>query len=469
MPVLKAQQNALFAVFNIVFMAAVMPLSSLAFIAGFLLLGYGVIALKARFKTQGFSVLLLALLTLFILFKKYEFIPDLIPPLAPLYEQIPVLVGLSYIIFRLVALLFEAHEKGKLPGPLAFFNYTASFLTFLSGPIQRYKDFREDSDALHASAGIDDKTSGEALSRLVNGAIKVMLLAPIFQSGMDYITGKLDRAWTPIIPGILPEYDAAIGMSAAVLFFLVYLYFNFAGYTDIAIALGRLCGFSLPENFDKPFMAASFLDFWNHWHISLSGWFKDYVFTPILKISLKAGIKNPVLAMLPAYLISFALIGLWHGRSWPFLFCGAMFALYAVLNHSYREFFAKKMFGKDGYKALKAKVWYLSLCGAATLMAIGIAVIGLWLPGEGILAFLNKTSVSALATGIIVMTLALACLLHFYRSIATMAVYGFFIAKPVKGFFEGQGSLLLAAKVFMLLSCYLAFLSGVPGFVYQGF
>lgn len=367
-----------------------------------------------------------------------------------------------------MSLLFEAHEKGEVPGPLAFFNYTSSFLTFLSGPIQRFKDFKEDSAHLPAFR-CDETTAQSALGRLVNGAIKVMLLAPLFQSGMNYITGKLERAWTPIIPGIPPEYDAAIGMSAAALFFLVYLYFNFAGYTDMAIALARLCGFRLPENFDKPFTSASFLDFWNHWHMSLSSWFKDYVFTPILKVSLKAGIKNPVLAMLPAYCVSFALIGLWHGRDWPFFFCGGMFALYAVLNHSYREFFAKKLFGKEGYKTLKTRCWYLSLCGAGTLMAIGIAVIGLWLSGEEILGFLDKTSVPALTTGIIVMTLALACILYFYRSIADRAVYGFFIAKPVKGFFEGQGSLLLAAKVFMILACYLAFLSGVPGFVYQGF
>src|SRR5205085_2944886 len=102
----------------------------------------------------------------------------------------------------------------------------------------------------------------------------------------------------------LGDLAPASGFGLAAFCYLIFLYLNFSGYTDMMIGLGRLLGFCLPENFDKPFAATSFLDFWKRWHISLSLWFRDYCFTPILKRMIKAGIKDPAVATLPAYFIS---------------------------------------------------------------------------------------------------------------------------------------------------------------------
>ncbi|MCD8562939.1 MAG: hypothetical protein LRY54_02575 [Alphaproteobacteria bacterium] len=463
-PVIRNYQPVFFALFNAAFLLAVMNVTAFCYLLGFVALGYAALWFKMKTKGKAFPVFLLALLALFALFKKYEFIPVILPPLEGVYNQIPILLGISYIIFRVINLLFEAHEKGEVPGPLSYFNFNLSFLTFLSGPIQRYKDFKADNEGLAAIKDRDEEASATALHRIANGAVKVMLLAPIFQSGVDYVTRKLANDWTPIIPGIPAEYDAAIGLSIAMVFFLIYLYFNFAGYTDIAIALGRLCGFKLPENFNKPFLTASFLDFWTHWHMSLSSWYKDFVFTPILKATIQAGIKNPVLAMVPAYFIAFGFVGVWHGRTWPFLFCGLMLALGAAGNHIYREWIAKKVFGKDGYKALKTSKLYLGFAGGLTLFYLAVSIIGLQWSGEQILHFIDLTSAKAITAAFILIIALMGAGLFMFRIVSTWRLYKCVVDKPVAGFFGGQSSFLLACKLFILLSCYLAFLTGVPGF-----
>ncbi len=449
--------------FNVALLSLIMSPIAVLWVFGFVLGGYALIRLKATLKDKLFGVLLLIMVIGFTVFKQYEILP-----LEPLYAYIPAMLGISYIIFRMINLLFEAHEKQTVPELIDYLNFTLSLFTFLAGPIQRYKDFTKDMESM-ATYRLNETQTAQALSRLLGGAIKVMLVAPIFQSGMGYVSGKIEagRSLFLILP---PEYDAALGLFIALLFFLWYLYFNFAGFTDIVIALGRLCGFKLPENFEKPFATSSFLEFWTCWHMSLSSWFKDFCFTPILKFCMKHGIKDVVLLTLPAYAVAFACIGIWHGRTWPFLFCGAMFAFAALSNQAYREYIAKRVFGKNGYKSLQKNIVYLSFSASFAFLYIAVSVIGLWLGGEQILDWLDQSGgMMTLSISFVAVFFALGIAVLSYRFAQRLFLFQMFIEKPVSGFFASASALSLAVKLFIIITVYISFLSGVPDFVYQGF
>lgn len=102
---------------------------------------------------------------------------------------------------------------------------------------------------------------------------------------------------------------------------MLQIYFDFSGYTDIAIGLGKMLGFNFPENFNYPYMAKSITDFWRRWHMTLSSWFRDYVYIPL------GGNKKGVLKQIRNILIVLSLTGLWHGASWNFIVWGLYFGI----------------------------------------------------------------------------------------------------------------------------------------------
>jgi alginate O-acetyltransferase complex protein AlgI len=123
--------------------------------------------------------------------------------------------------------------------------------------------------------------------------------------------------------------------------FTLQIYFDFAGYTDMAIGLGKMCGFDLPENFNYPYMARSIRDFWARWHISLAQWLRDYLFLPVAYAVLRRipsrrrwGIKAEDWAYYLAAPATMTLCGLWHGASWNFVFWGAFFGVWLVVEHA---------------------------------------------------------------------------------------------------------------------------------------
>lgn len=368
--------------FNIAFLAVMMDMVSIFWLIGFLASGYVLAWASKTWRRVHPAFLVAPALLSFAVFKKYEFLP-----LQQFYAQIPDILGLSYVVFRVLNVVLDARESGRKPSLLSYLNYCISMFTFMSGPIQRYRAFKEDMER-RATFVINEKEVYQALARIMGGALKVVFLAAwthkiqgffmdVYEQKTSVAVQDFFPSWLDAIDGFLPAFS--FGLTAV--FYLVFLYFTFSGYTDMVIGLGRLSGFRLPENFNYPFAANSFLDFWTRWHISLSLWFRDYCFTPILKYMVKAGIRNPVTATLPAYFISFGLLGLWHGRTFPFILCGLMFAAASTANHLYRVVL-KNFLGKEKLAKINDSRIYQSLTASLSLLYISLSITGLWLPGD---------------------------------------------------------------------------------------
>ena len=460
--------------FSIAFLALLLNGPEIAWLGAFLVLNYGWLIVSARqYRLLSPVVLILPVVLTFAVFKKYELLP-----FQPLYAHIPDLLGLSYIIFRVIMMQVEARGKGTLPRIVPYLTFCLSMFTFLSGPVQGYRAFNEDMERRRTFI-LDAEGAALALTRFMNGVIKLIYFAPCAQNVQGYfmwaqqnvsvVVIRMEMALTLHSPlEFLGALGPPVGFGLAALCYLVFLYFNFSGYTDMMIGLGRLLGFHLPENFDRPFAATSFLDFWKRWHISLSLWFRDYCFTPVLKRMVKAGIKDPVLAALPAYFISFGLLGLWHGRTWPFILCGLMFAAGSVANHFYRSLLNQRV-ETTALERLDGNRLYRVFATSLTLFYISLAITGLWLPDATFTTVWHSFSVLQGAGAFTLIVFCLTCILYLgwgpwhAKRIQEMVI------RPVRYFFDSEASSIIAAKIFLAIIWVYLFSANIPDFVYQRF
>jgi alginate O-acetyltransferase complex protein AlgI len=454
-----AAQARTFLAFTLCFLLLVMSPIALAWLFAFMVLGYFIVLLSRRFPKRHPLFFIGPLVILFAIFKRYE-----IFPLQQLYAHIPDLTGLSYVIFRVLMFVFAAREGNQDPDILTYVNFCLSPFTFLSGPIQRLRDFREDMDS-RMNFRLSETEAAAALTRMTNGLLKVVFIGPFIQEFQSSFSHAPEGS---TVVAVLHGLSAPVGYAAAALCYLLFLYFNFSGYTDIVIGLGRLFGFHLPENFNKPFAATGFLDFWTRWHISLSLWFRDYCFTPILKYAVRAGVRNPVVATMPAYFISFGLLGLWHGRTWPFVLCGLMFATGSVLNHSWRVVLGRMM-SKESLVRLNSNQIWRALASAVTFFYIAIAITGLWLSGPQFTAILHSFTLRAAAVATAIVLLALAVAILVLRVVLEKAPARQTLAALLRLVFDTETSLAIAIKIFVVIVWYFSFSTGLPDFVYRGF
>lgn len=212
-------------------------------------------------------------------------------------------IGISFYTFHHISYVVDVYrgERPALRDPVSFVTYIAMFPQLVAGPIVRY---REIADQLGQSRShrLDDIAAG--LPRFALGLIKKVVIA-------DSLAPVVDACFnTPA-----DQMTTAIAWLGAIAYTLQ-LYFDFSGYSDMAIGLGRMLGFRLPENFARPYSSASITEFWRRWHISLSRWFRDYVYIPL------GGNRQGVQTTYRNLWIVFALAGLWHGANWTFLLWG---------------------------------------------------------------------------------------------------------------------------------------------------
>ena len=222
-------------------------------------------------------------------------------------------LGLSFYSFALISLLADAYggklqEKPRLTDTLA---YAGFFATILSGPIIKARDFMKD---IRAFKGIDRAGLNEGMWRIIRGLFEKLVIADRLGIAVDAVYG------TPAAYSGLSLFMASVTYS-------LQIYCDFAGYSNIAIGLGRILGFTLPENFDLPYMAKNPSDFWKRWHISLSSWLTEYIYIP-LGGSRKGRLRKNINIM-----ITMLVSGLWHGSTVNFLIWGALHGLWQV-GHS---------------------------------------------------------------------------------------------------------------------------------------
>jgi D-alanyl-lipoteichoic acid acyltransferase DltB (MBOAT superfamily) len=236
------------------------------------------------------------------------------------------IIGISYIMFRLIHLLVEAPAATVPLTPMRFFAFATAFWTLLAGPIQRYEDF------CSGLARVTQAGPSEVLApahRITTGILKAFVLAPIFFED------------TKIRPISMEEFNWISWIATFYSSFL-FIYLDFSGYTDIVVGVARLCGFNtLPENFDRPYLARNVQEFWGRWHISLGTWFRDYFYTPLFKwLAGLTGFRAFALLNAAALFFTFTAVGLWHGPGLNFLAFGmaqAIGVLTAVLGRDVRR------------------------------------------------------------------------------------------------------------------------------------
>jgi D-alanyl-lipoteichoic acid acyltransferase DltB (MBOAT superfamily) len=336
-------------------------------LAGFLLLGYGGLVLIRRGWPRSAAGSIVAVILVYVWLKKYTFLPE------ETFLRIPYFtLGLSYIFFRVLQLLIRAGDgsEKRQVGFAAYLLYTLNFTTLVSGPIQRYDEFAEDQFSVEPIA-LGPRVIGLQLERIVRGLFKVNVLGMLLQAVHQDAVAKMSQP-LPLTHKLL----AAFTLAAAYPFFL---YSNFSGYIDIVIALARLMRVRLPENFDRPFSASSFLDFWNRWHITLSMWLKNYVYNPLL-LALMRRISSKTLAPFFAVLsffVTFFLVGVWHGRTSEFVFFGVLQGGGVAINKLWQIGRTRAM-GRTGYKALSKNPIYIAFGRGLTFSWFAFSLVWFW-------------------------------------------------------------------------------------------
>ena len=274
-------------------------------------------------------------------FKYFNFFIDSFADLLNVFNlhvSLPALkiilpVGISFYTFQTLGYTLDVFKK-KFKAEkelLNFMVYVCFFPQLVAGPIERARNLMPQFKQVRRFSRAE---ASDGLRLILIGLFKKVVLADNLAQAVDYIFAN----YTEVNPLIL-----FLGGNL----FLVQIYFDFAGYSDIAIGTAKLFGFKLMKNFDFPFYTANGQQFWNRWHISLTYWFRDY-----LLLSLKSSFKNRFRFGVN-FVLTLSLIGFWHGANWTFIMFGFVSGLYVMPAFIWRKQFKKMVIPRDSFPTLK--------------------------------------------------------------------------------------------------------------------
>ncbi len=288
------------------------------------LIGYLSGILMDKVKKKPVMIISVLLCLGFLIYFKYTnfFITNIN---SLLKTELPILnvimpIGISFYTFQIISYILDVYY-GHVEKQKSFLNlatYIAMFPQLIAGPIVRYSDINEQMEDRTYTA---DKFA-DGIRRFSIGLAKKVLLANQF--------------------GELCQMFKASGEQTVVFFWVyalaasLHIYFDFSGYSDMAIGLGKILGFSFPENFNYPYMSKSITEFWRRWHMSLGTWFRDYVYIPL------GGNRKGVLRHIFNILVVWFLTGFWHGAQWNFIIWGLYFAILLIVEKLLLKKFLEK-------------------------------------------------------------------------------------------------------------------------------
>jgi D-alanyl-lipoteichoic acid acyltransferase DltB (MBOAT superfamily) len=336
-------------------------------LAAFVLLGYATLAYVARKRQSALVAGVATIVLAYIWLKKYTIFPrDSLLPFSY------VTLGLSYMFFRVLHLVIDTAEstEAQLVPVSRYVLYLLNFTTLTSGPIQQYEDFARDQFSREA-VELDARVVGLQLERIVRGFFKVNVLAML----LDLL--RQDALQQLLQPAPVPTRIAAAAQLTIIYPF--FLYANFSGYIDVVIALARLMRLRLPENFNRPFSATSFLDFWSRWHITLSSWLKTYVYNTLLGALMR---RIPSSAIQPylgvfGFFVTFFLVGIWHGRTSEFVAFGLLQGGGVAFNKLWQVSLSQR-FGAKRYRALAKNPLYMAFGRGLTFTWFAFTLFWFW-------------------------------------------------------------------------------------------
>ena len=253
-------------------------------------------------------------------------------------------LGLSYFLFREVdyTMQYSYLKEMNLRISLAdYLNYLLSFYTIMAGPIMRYEEFVTDfyKEDLRP---IEKNEMLSVFQRILFGYVQVYVISALMSGWSAY--------WFDRVPKAGNIFKAIIIYLIFSVFNALFIYFNFVGYCDIVVGGAYLAGMTLRENFNRPYLARTMVEFWNRHHISLSEWIRDYIYSPIIKMLLSGAFRKKLFeAQCIALFATFLIAGIWLGTNLNYLVYGLLEGLGVVLSSLYTDKLKKK-YGKKGFK-----------------------------------------------------------------------------------------------------------------------
>ena len=273
------------------------------------------------------TVIVINLCSLFF-FKYYGFIIDNINGILGTGLQIrtlPLPLGISFYTFQLISYVADVYMK-KVEAQhniIDFGAYVTMFPQLVAGPIVQYNDVKNQLDLRDQSI---DKF-GDGVDRFISGIGKKVIIA-----------NNIGMIWTSI--KTLPVNEISVLTAwIGIVAFTLQIYFDFSGYSDMAIGLGKMFGFNFLENFKYPYMAKSISEFWRRWHISLGSWFREYIYIPL------GGNRRGLTIQFRNLFVVWFATGLWHGASWNFVIWGLYFGALIFLEKVFLGDLLKKVGG----------------------------------------------------------------------------------------------------------------------------
>lgn len=308
--------------------------SHLTLLCFLILTGYGAVYFIEKFPKYASKICIgfvFYILGIFFFFKYGDFSiatynqlankkTDLIGILMPL--------GISFYVFQLISYIVDVyrHQAVAQKNLLTLSLYISSFPQLIAGPIVRYDTIaRQLVCRRHSLLKIY-----QGLRRFIIGLSKKVIIADLLGTFVDRIFNESITALTPTIAWF------------GIILYALQIYYDFSGYSDMAIGLGRMFGFRFLENFNYPYISRSISEFWRRWHISLSSWFKSYVYIPL------GGNRKGLFRTCINLLFVFLLTGFWHGASWTFVVWGLWYGFFIVLEKIMKKLFHNNKIGPCG-------------------------------------------------------------------------------------------------------------------------
>lgn len=299
------------------FLAQIVAATAVAYFVAFGIEGAQSAGAKQRRLTLGVVLLLINL----CLFKYALFFNDLLGQLVGwrgaegLLITLIMPLGISFYTFQLIGYMVDVYRGDRAERHFGVFSlYVLLFTKVVSGPIERSKNLLPQ---LHALPTFSFPLAIAGLQLMLWGAFKKVVVA-------DRIAPFVDRVYSA------PQDFDGVATTFATWLYAFQLYFDFSGYTDMALGAAMILGIKLMQNFDRPYFAVSVQDFWKRWHISLTSWLTDYVYTPITRAKwIKIKLYNLILI---ALMVTFIISGFWHGSHWTFIAWGALHGSYIVVS-----------------------------------------------------------------------------------------------------------------------------------------
>ena len=259
----------------------------------------------------------------FILLNLQAVIQIFIPSFKINIVSVPLPIGISFFTFQIMTYVIDLYRE-EIKVQKKFINlglYIMLFPQLIAGPIVRYIDIEKEIN----NRKVDINLIDEGIKRFILGLGKKIFIANIMGTWADTVFNTpLEKINTPL---------AWLGIFG----YTMQIFFDFSAYSDMAIGLGKIFGFHFLENFNYPYISRNIQEFWRRWHISLSQWFKDYLYIP-LGGNRKGGIRTYI-----NLLTVFFLIGLWHGASWNFIFWGIFHGLFLIIERLGLKKFLEKI------------------------------------------------------------------------------------------------------------------------------